>query len=442
MKKVIFSVVCALSIFSACEKIVFQDPNTLPIIITDTTPPTVTLTSPANNLTGVALSQIITATFSEAMNPLTLNASTFTVKQGTTAITGTVSYTGTQATFISSIILTPSTVYTGTITSGAKDLAGNPMSANYTFSFTTTATADLTPPTVTSVDPLNNATSVVLSKVINVNFSKAMNASTINATTFTLKLGTTAVAGTVNYTGVTASFTPSAALTPNSVYTGTITTGAKDLAGNALATNYTFSFTSGALVDIIPPTVASTDPLNNATGVATNKVIGITFSEAMTASTINATSFTLKQGTTAVTGTVGYTGNTATFAPTALLTAGTVYTASITTTAKDLAGNALTTATTWTFTTAGTAPAGKSFATDVVPVLAMCNSCHNHGWNTSANASTFYTNLLNAGYIKPSSYTACVMYQRMNNGHVNSAYVSSTNFNKIITWMQEGSKNN
>ena len=103
----------------------------------------------------------------------------------------------------------------------------------------------------------------------------------------------------------------------------------------------------------VPPTVASTDPLNNVTGVARNTTIAFTFSEAMNPLTLNNTTFTLKQGTTAVPGTVTYSGTTATFTPTNPLAAATVYTATVTTGAKNLAGNGLAANSVWSFTTGG-----------------------------------------------------------------------------------------
>jgi hypothetical protein len=75
-----------------------------------------------------------------------------------------------------------------------------------------------------------------------------MDPTTINGTTFTLKttVGSIAVVGTVSYNTSTrvATFTPNAALTPSTNYTATVTTGAKDLAGNPLAVNASFSFTT------------------------------------------------------------------------------------------------------------------------------------------------------------------------------------------------------
>ncbi len=101
------------------------------------------------------------------------------------------------------------------------------------------------------------------------------------------------------------------------------------------------------------PTMATTDPLNNVTGVSRNKAIDFTFSEAMDPLTINSSTFTLKQGTTAINGTVTYTGKTATFTPTNTLAAGTSYTATMTTGAKSVTGNSLAANTVWNFTTGG-----------------------------------------------------------------------------------------
>jgi hypothetical protein len=81
-------------------------------------------------------------------------------------------------------------------------------------------------------------------------FSEAMNPSTINTTTFTLTgPGSTAVAGTVNYDAPShvATFTPTNPLTLSILYTATITTGAQNLFGNALASNFVWTFTTSAV---------------------------------------------------------------------------------------------------------------------------------------------------------------------------------------------------
>jgi Ice-binding-like/Bacterial Ig-like domain len=105
---------------------------------------------------------------------------------------------------------------------------------------------DTTPPTVVSTNPDNGATGVA---IITASLGEAMNASTITTATFTVTgPGATPVAGAVAYDESTnlASFTPATALTPSTAYTATITTGAEDVAGNALASDHVWSFMTAA----------------------------------------------------------------------------------------------------------------------------------------------------------------------------------------------------
>jgi hypothetical protein len=313
--------------------------------------PVVVSTDPANGATNVTTGKVITATFNEAMSPVSINATTFLLKQGNNLVSGTVSYSGNTASFTPASPLSPNTVYTGTITTGAKDPAGNALIADYVWSFNTGAI-----PIVVSTDPANGAINVALNKIITATFSTVMNPATINATSFIVKTGSTVVPGTISYSGMTAVFTPTTPLLPSTVYTGTITTGAKDTAGNAMGANYNWSFLTGSV-----PLVVSTDPANTATGVPLNKKITATFNQVMDPTTINSTTFTLYNGTSPVAGTVTYSGTTATFTPAVNLNPSTVYTATITTGAKNTAGNGLATNYVWTFTTTGSASVPPSF---------------------------------------------------------------------------------
>jgi hypothetical protein len=313
--------------------------------------PVVVSTDPINGATNVTTSKVITATFNEAMSPVSINGTTFMLKQGNNLVAGTVSYSGNTASFTPASPLSPNTVYTGTITTGAKDPAGNALVADYVWSFNTGAI-----PIVVSTDPANGAINVALNKIITATFSTVMNPATINATSFIVKTGSTVVPGTISYSGMTAVFTPTTPLLPSTVYTGTITTGAKDTAGNAMGANYNWSFLTGSV-----PLVVSTDPANTATGVPLNKKITATFNQVMDPTTINSTTFTLYNGTSPVAGTVTYSGTTATFTPAVNLNPSTVYTATITTGAKNTAGNGLATNYVWTFTTTGSASVPPSF---------------------------------------------------------------------------------
>lgn len=312
--------------------------------------PAVISTNPVNGATGVPINRSIAATFSEAMNPATISATTFTLTApGGVAVLGTVAYavSGSAALFTPTAPLAANTLFTATITTGAQDLAGNPLASNFVWTFTTGAAPDNTSPTVISTVPANGATGVPINQAVSATFSKGMNPLTISGTTFTLTgPGTTPVAGLVTYSGVanTATFTPAGTLAPSTVFTATITTGAKSLAGNALASNFVWTFTTGTVLTTTKPTLTATNPASGAIGVPLNQAVSATFSKAMDPLTINTTSFTLSgSGGSPVAGTISYDAVNfiATFTPVANLAVNTVYTANVTTGAADLAGNSL-----------------------------------------------------------------------------------------------------
>ena len=141
--------------------------------------------------------------------------------------------------------LSASTAYNLTV-AGVTDLSGNAMAASFTSTFTTSAQADLTSPSVVTTSPLKAATGVPTTPVITVRFSKYMNPLSINALTFSCTpFAGTAVSGTITVSqdGTMATFTPTAALAKTTVYTIQLTTGIMDLEGQAL-TSFTSTFTT------------------------------------------------------------------------------------------------------------------------------------------------------------------------------------------------------
>jgi hypothetical protein len=337
-----------LAVFiSGCKKDTF--------VAKDGVCPLVISTIPLNLATGVPLDMTITATFNEPMDPSTITPASFSLQtgaKGLVALAGALTYDGNSATmsFKPSSKLVGGTTYSATIATTVKDLAGNALQTPYVWTFSTGATIS---PIVVSTDPANNATGVVLNKIVTATFNQAMDPLSLTATTFTIMQGVTPVTGTISYSGTTVSFKPTAALVSNTVYTGTITTGAKNTGGTTMANNYVWNFTTGT---VTAPKVNSTDPLNLATSVALNKAITAVFSEAMNPLTITTSSYTLMLGTTPVAGTVTYAGTTATFTPTGGLLSGNTYTATITTVAKNPAGTPLANNYVWNFNT--TAPLG------------------------------------------------------------------------------------
>ena len=102
-------------------------------------PPVVRSTGPVNNAKNVGVDSVVTGTFSKAVDPATVTGSTFTLTSPSGPVTGTVSYSGTTATFTPASDLAFSTVYSATITTGVKDLDGLAMEENHQWSFTTEA---------------------------------------------------------------------------------------------------------------------------------------------------------------------------------------------------------------------------------------------------------------------------------------------------------------
>jgi hypothetical protein len=189
---------------------------------------------------------------------------------------------------------------------------------------------------VSSVTPLNNATHIAVNSTISVTFNKSMNTTSAEGA-FTISGGIT---GEFSWSGNTMIFTPDHVLDYNTVYTCTVGTGAEDTTGTALASTYTWSFTTVYSNDTTAPTISSVTPANNDINVATLPTISVTFSEAMnTSSAQNAFTMVALSAKTVVSGIFNWGGNIMTFAPGTALATNTTYTCNVDTGAQDLTGN-------------------------------------------------------------------------------------------------------
>ncbi len=199
--------------------------------------PVVVSSIPANGATNVPLNTIVALRFNDKIEPSTINPITFTL-QGPTPVNGVISYVDTTATFLPTTALLPNTTYTVRLSTAVKSARGNALQTDYLSSFSTGTTLA---PTVIATNPTNSTTAAA-NAAVTATFSIPMDPATISTSTFTLMQGLTPVAGTVAYTGSTASFTPTNGLSAGITYTATITTGAKNLAGTPLGYNYVWSF--------------------------------------------------------------------------------------------------------------------------------------------------------------------------------------------------------
>lgn len=256
---------------------------------------------------------------------------------------------------------------------------------------------------VASVTPANEATGVAISSAVTATFDMPMTASTLTTSTFTLTpQGGSAISGTVSYSSANdaATFTPNASLANNTTYTATITTGAQSTAGTALTSNYTWSFTTAPGP---APKVTSVVPADASTGIAISSTVTATFSEAMNASTITGSTFTLvPQNGSAVATTVSYSanGNVATLTPSAALANSTTYTATITTGVTSSTGSALAANYTWSFTTAppaGTPPSVTAVTPTNGSTTAAINTTLTATFNEAMDPTTITNNFTMSG---------------------------------------------
>lgn len=110
--------------------------------------------------------------------------------------------------------------------------------------FSYAGASDTIPPTVTSVVPSNNATAVAANSNVTAQFSEPVNASTVPSA-LELRTNTNAIVPaniTYNAATATATLDPLVDLTAGQQYTATVKTSLQDIAGNALASNYIWSF--------------------------------------------------------------------------------------------------------------------------------------------------------------------------------------------------------
>jgi hypothetical protein len=270
--------------------------------------------------------------------------------------------------------------------------------------------AVLLPPTVTAVAPADHATGVATNNtLITAAFSMPMAPLTGSASfTVTCVAPCVSPAGSValDATSTIATFTSAANLTASTVYTGTIT-GATSLNGGvALANPFVWHFTTGLIGSTSHPLVTITVPATTNPGptmnVPANTAITATFNTDMAPATIKASSFTVTCALPCVSpanAVVSYVvaTQTAVFKPAAPLTTGVTYTATVTSAATDLAGNALAgnPATpnvannyVWTFHTITSAPPGTITVTSENPSVNQTLVCPNATVNATFTVSS------------------------------------------------------
>jgi hypothetical protein len=356
----------------------------------DSIRPTIVSVSPADNAADIPINVAASVTFSEAMKSSTITTTNLKIYTGTanpcpptalTAVTATVSLSSDQtvASISPSSSLAANTEYTLSVSNNVQDAAGNTMQQSNCTTFRTSSSSDSTRPQIVGSTPNSGATNVVETVRPEIFFSEAMDSSTLTATNIQLKRKDTQASVSlytqVNSDSLTVRIIPTTTLVNGQIYTMTVLSDVKDLAGNTLGAPWAIEFTVAASSDSTAPQVILIQPQSNSADNSVAPIIKLRFSEPMNASTIHTGTFTVTSAgdgpgcsSGAVSGSVGVSGDglEASFLYSGTLCARNTFTVGLTggsSGAKDLAGNALASSFSSSFRTAKRSGSGPVVVT-------------------------------------------------------------------------------
>lgn len=289
---------------------------------TDSVPPQVVSITPQDGATGIGPNNPVTVLFSKPMSPYSFGGNNIAIYQGTNLVTGS---SGSLSRDLTSYTFNPGlqygTTYTAVVSPGVTDLAGNPLPAQVTASFTTMARPPTTGPTeqvnigcnlcVTGFRPGSGATNVAAVNPLTFFISAPLNPSTVVVGTAsspgTLYVTQNGVlidgSATLDASNQVITFTPAGgSFTPGVAVSAFLTSGITDPAGNALAA-YSAGFTVAASTVNAPPLLAGASPTSG--GQPVNTVVDARFNQPILAATaVSANFYVLLNNSSAVPGSV------------------------------------------------------------------------------------------------------------------------------------------
>lgn len=247
----------------------------------DVTAPTVVSTSPANNATGILTSFTMSITFSENIAKGTGNILVKKVSDNSVAATidaATVTVSGAQASWSVSGLQNATAYYVEVPNTAFKDLANNAfagITGATAWTFTTVTTSDVTPPTLVSTNPPNNATNIPTTFTFAMTFSENVYVGTGNITV--RKVSDNALVATVPIGGATfnsqqVTFAVPGLQPSTQYYVEVPNTAIKDIANNAYAglsgaTAWTFTTSAATSLPQVDPSenefVVSPNPVRS-----------------------------------------------------------------------------------------------------------------------------------------------------------------------------------
>jgi methionine-rich copper-binding protein CopC/ribosomal protein S27AE len=315
----------------------------MPATAVDTEKPYVEKYTPVDGANSVEIDAVITLDFSEDVRSTNLD-SHITVKDGRGfQVDKRVDYSN----LTYRAIVTPleplkySMLYVVSVSSFIQDQAGNPLREPLQWTFNTTK--EKTPPQIVSSTPQDGADEVTINSTISVTFSEEMDMDSLRTGIVVHDSLDNPVIGntTPSLDGLSVTFDPLFSFGYGQSYHVTILQTVKDLAGNNLAAEHSFTFT--VQLEQIAPRVVTIEPVEQAQFVTRNTKVSVSFSEPMNSTSL-ATAIVIKDpGLDVVPTTPQYNADnyTLTVKPDTPLEYQTLYTITISQTAQDLAGNFL-----------------------------------------------------------------------------------------------------
>ncbi len=228
------------------------------------------------------------------------------------------------------------------ISSAIMDLSGNLLDRTYIWRFYTEPQPDRTKPRILSSSPEDGAKNVAYTEKISVQFSKKMNADSVNRYSFWIEDSMKRI---LDFKIIYSDETNRAVLVPDQPlkdekYTVHFTEGLVDSVGNVLENPRTVSFFAGNSGEMRKPVIVLTSPENNSTGVSPFTEISVTFNTKMDSTSINEYTFVVSDGISRVKGKYVYNEylHRAVFHPEEPLNPDTTYTVNLTPGIKSIQG--------------------------------------------------------------------------------------------------------
>lgn len=209
------------------------------VMVIQKPPISVLSTSPLDGSVGVFPNTVVSATFSEAIDPY---RSFFTVQGPAGTVPGVRAVNGSAVTFTPNSLLAYGSTYTVTLPTTIRSQTGASLAADYTWTFTT---MDAPLFSVVSTAPANKATGVTTNLwSISATFNRDIDLNSVfNKFVVTGPTGT--VPGTLRLYKATITFDLAGTLAANATYTATLKAGIRDTSGNTLPFDHTWTFTTG-----------------------------------------------------------------------------------------------------------------------------------------------------------------------------------------------------